>query len=136
MPNKKIFKLIDEVELFLRNHKVLRDSDERLMANIWAKYIGTDSIKFLNAADILKMLAKDELPSYESISRCRRKLQEEFSTLRGYKWVKRHAIAKEEVKKEIKNITKKINEIKKREGYDMVMNTPYPVGFVYRKERK
>ena len=136
MAKKKIFKLIDEVELFLRNHKVLRDSDERLMANIWAKYIGTDSIKFLNAADILKMLAKDELPSYESISRCRRKLQEEFSTLRGNKWEKRHAIAKEEVKKEITALTKKIREIKKREGYDMFVSTPYPVGFEYRKERK
>ena len=71
---KRIFILIDEVEAFIKNHKVLRDSDDKLMANIWAKYIG--NIEFLNAKDILTMLGKGNLPSYESISRCRRKLQE------------------------------------------------------------
>ena len=39
---KRIFKLIDEVETFMIKYKVLRDSDEKLMANIWAKYIGID----------------------------------------------------------------------------------------------
>ena len=98
---KKIFILVDEIETFLINHKALRDSDERLMANIWGKYIGMDSVKFLNANDILKMLSKGELPSYESISRCRRKLHQSIPKLRGDKWEDRQAMQKK-VKKEIK----------------------------------
>ena len=98
---KKIFILVDEIETFLINHKALRDSDERLMANIWGKYIGMDSVKFLNANDILKMLSKGELPSYESISRCRRKLQQSIPKLRGDKWEDRQAMQKKG-KKEIK----------------------------------
>ena len=95
---KRIFRLMDEVKLYLKKHKVLRDSDDRLMANIWAKYIG--HTEFLTATDVLSMLSKSELPSYESISRCRRKLQEEFPELRGEKWLERHkraAIVKKEI---------------------------------------
>ena len=69
---KKLFSVIDEVEKFLTQYPVLRDNDEKLMANIWNKHLG-DMI-YVNGEDILKMLANHELPSYESISRCRRKL--------------------------------------------------------------
>ena len=48
----------------------------------------------MSARDILKRLAKGDLPSYESISRCRRKLQEECPNLRGEKWHERHKRAK------------------------------------------
>ena len=71
---KKIFSVLEEVREFLIKHPVLRDSDERLMANIWAKHLGDPS--YVNGDDILKMLANKELPSYESISRCRRKIQQ------------------------------------------------------------
>lgn len=131
---KRIFVLLDEVEKFLKNHKVLRDSDERLMANIWSKYIGINSIEFLNATDILKMLSKGELPSYESISRCRRKLQEEFPNLRGDKWEHRQAVIKKKVKKEIQSFPSIRKKMEKAKIKRMEVKTPYPVGFEYKKE--
>jgi len=131
---KRIFRLIDEVEKYLRKHKVLRDSDDRLMANIWAQYIG--HIEFLNAKDILSMLSRSELPSYESISRCRRKLQEEFPELRGEKWLKRHNKTSKDVKIEIKQIKSAMNQIKKAKHKRLEIKTPYAVGFEYKRGRK
>jgi len=46
------------------------------------------------------MLAEGKLPSYESISRCRRKIQEKNPHLRGEKWNERHGRAKE-IRREI-----------------------------------
>ena len=89
---KQLFSVIDEVEKFLTKYTVLRDDDEKLMANMWNKHLG--DITYVNGEDILKMLANHELPSYESISRCRRKLQEECPNLRGEKWHERHKRAK------------------------------------------
>ena len=95
---KKLFSVIDEVEKFLTEYPVLRDDDEKLMANIWNKHLG--DITYVNGEDILKMLANHELPSYESISRCRRKIQELKPKLRGEKWTERQKRAKK-IKKEI-----------------------------------
>ena len=131
---KRIFILIDEVETFIKKYKVLRDSDERLMANIWAKYIG--NIEFLNAKDILSMLSKSELPSYESISRCRRKLQEEYPELRGEKWVYRQDKIQKEVKHELKSFKNIRKKMKKAKLKRLEVKTPYPVGFEYKGRRK
>ena len=95
---KKIFSVLNEVKDFLIKHPALRDSDERLMANIWGKYLGDPS--YVNGNDILKMLANKELPSYESISRCRRKIQQATPHLRGEKWDERHKRSKK-IRKEI-----------------------------------
>ena len=89
---KKIFSVLDEVKDFLIKHPALRDSDERLMANIWNSHIG--NLEDVDGKEILSMLANHELPSYESISRCRRKLQEENPNLQGEKWEQRHQRAK------------------------------------------
>ena len=128
---KRIFKLIDEIEVFIKKHKVLRDSDDKLMANIWAKYLG--NVESFNAKDILTMLGKSELPSYESISRCRRKLQEEFPELRGEKWLKRHEKTQKEVKQEVKDITIAKRQLKKAANKRIAIKTPYPVGFEYKR---
>ena len=85
---KQLFSVIDEVEKMLIKHPPLRDDDERLMANIWNLHIGY--IEYLNGKDVLYLLANHQLPSYESISRCRRKLQEVQPRLRGKKWYERH----------------------------------------------
>ena len=85
---KKLFSVIDEVEKFLTKYPILRDDDEKLMANIWNSHIG--NLEDIDGKDILHMLATHQLPSYESISRCRRKLQEECPNLRGEKWYERH----------------------------------------------
>ena len=95
---KKLFSVSDDVEKFLTKYPPLRDDDERLMANIWMSHIGNLEIK--NGRDILHMLAKHQLPSYESVSRCRRKIQELKPELRGEKWVQRQKRAKK-IRKEI-----------------------------------
>ena len=95
---KKLFSVIDDVEKFLTKYPPLRDDDERLMANIWMSHIG--NLESQNGADILRMLAKHQLPSYESVSRCRRKIQELKPELRGEKWVQRQKRAKK-IRKEI-----------------------------------
>ena len=93
---KKLFSVINEVEKLLIKHPILRDNDERLMAFIWADYIGKQ--ENMNGPetwkDIIRLLAKGKLPSHESVSRCRRKLQETNPKLRGEKWIKRHKRAK------------------------------------------
>ena len=95
---KKLFSVADDVKLFLTKYPSLRDDDEKLMANIWNSHIG--NLEDVDAKEILHMLANHELPSYESISRCRRKLQELYPDLRGDKWYKRQERA-EKIRKEI-----------------------------------
>jgi|TARA_R100000501_G_C2575917_1_gene81032 hypothetical protein len=95
---KKLFSVIKEVEKFLTKYPLLRDDDERLMANMWVSHIG--NLEKIDGKEILHMLASHKLPSYESISRCRRKLQEKKPHLRGEKWDKRHGRAKE-IRREI-----------------------------------
>lgn len=130
---QKMFSVLDEVSKFLTKYPLLRDNDERLMANIWNKYLG--NIIYINAKDILTMLAKGELPSYESISRCRRKLQELHPNLRGEKWEARHKKQKS-VKNELKQIHNAKQSLKKAAIIREKRITPYPVGFEYSKERQ
>jgi len=95
---KKLLSMIDEVEKFLMKYPPLRDNDDRLMANIWGKHLG--DLTFINGKDVLKKLSKGELPSYESVSRCRRKIQSMKPHLRGEKWVQRQKRAKK-IRKEM-----------------------------------
>ena len=95
---KKLFSVKNEVEKFLTKYPLLRDDDERLMANIWSSHIG--NLEDIDGKEILHMLANHKLPSYESISRCRRKIQEIKPELRGEKWAKRQTRAKK-IRKEI-----------------------------------
>ena len=95
---KKLFSMIEEVERFLTKYPILRDNDERLMANIWCSHIG--NLEDVDGKEILHMLANHKLPSYESISRCRRKIQEKNPHLRGEKWNERHGRASK-IRKEI-----------------------------------
>ena len=92
---------MDEVHSLLVNYPVLRDSDERLTANIWSKTIlPPHNLDNISAKGLLTKLSEGKLPSYESISRCRRKLQELYPNLRGDKWYKRQERAKN-IRKEI-----------------------------------
>ena len=95
---KKLFSMIDEIKKLLTKYPSLRDNDDKLMANIWCNRI--DNLDTTTATTVLTMLAGRKLPSYESISRCRRKIQETKPHLRGEKWIERHKRAKT-IKKEI-----------------------------------
>ena len=58
------------------------------------------NLEDVDGKEILHMLANHKLPSYESISRCRRKIQEKNPHLRGEKWNERHGRASK-IRKEI-----------------------------------
>jgi len=91
--------MLNKVVNLLTEHPSLRDSDERLAANIW--YNNIKNVDEIDAITLLSQFAEGRLPSYESISRCRRKIQEEKPELRGKKWAKRHSkqkIIKEQIK--------------------------------------
>ena len=98
--------MLDKVVNLLTKHPSLRDSDERLTANIW--YNHTKNIDEIDAITLLSRFAEGKLPSYESISRCRRKIQEEKPELRGKKWAKRHSKQKI-IKEQIKEIGAMLN---------------------------
>ena len=96
-----MLKILPEIKALLQRYPHLRDSDEKLMANIWYRRI--PNIAKQSALNVLGMLSNKKLPSYESISRCRRKLQEEIPSLRGEMYNLRHKRT-EEVKEEIKEM--------------------------------
>ena len=98
--------MLDKVVNLLTEHPSLRDSDERLAANIW--YNNIKNVDEIDAITLLSRFAEGKLPSYESISRCRRKIQEEKPDLRGKKWAKRHS-KQQLVKDEIKEIGAMLN---------------------------
>ena len=103
---KKIF---NKVITLLGKHPELRDDDARLTANIWYKHF--DGIRKMTAVELLTHLAKNELRSYDSITRCRRKIQEENPDYRGKKWDKRHSKKlQDQVKNEIKQIGAMAND--------------------------
>jgi len=97
---KKLFSVMKEVETYLNKYPLLRDNDEKLMANIWWEHVSFNIGENASGKALLSMLAEGKLPSYESISRCRRKIQEKNPHLRGEKWNERHGRAKE-IRREI-----------------------------------
>jgi len=101
----KIFNLATEIQYALQNHPVLRDDDNRLIANIWFKKL--PNIDELSGREMLMIIAKGKLPSFSSIVRCRRKIQEEDRSLRGELWNKRHQIAND-IRKEIRGFHLKL----------------------------
>jgi len=98
--------MLDKVINLLTKHPSLRDSDERLAANIW--YNNIKNVDEIDAITLLSRFAEGKLPSYESISRCRRKIQEEKPDLRGKKWAKRHS-KQRVIKEQIKEIGAMLN---------------------------
>tara|TARA_R100000742_G_C4269736_1_gene88298 strand:- start:17 stop:319 length:303 start_codon:yes stop_codon:yes gene_type:complete len=91
---------IDIVKSLLSKHPKLRDNDNKLLATVW--YHKMDKIEE-SVVDFLHILAEGELPSSESIRRCRQKLQELNPELRGELWNKRHQMQKQ-VKDELKEM--------------------------------
>lgn len=80
------------VKQMLSDHVALRDDDNALIANIWARELQQQgfNIKEMRGFEFLASLAMGRLTSSESITRMRRKLQSEFPSLRGEVYEKRH----------------------------------------------
>ena len=90
----------------LKYDKFCRDSDERLIANIWFNEfrdkVNSEVEPEAGYTKLLESLVDGVLSSPESIVRVRRKLQEQHPELRGEKWKARHR-AQETVKEELRN---------------------------------
>jgi hypothetical protein len=71
------------VTFWLENHPPTRDSDTKLVANIWSKVIGLNNLDTTTARGFLQMLVDGKMPSSETIRRTRQKVQEENPHLRG-----------------------------------------------------
>ena len=96
--------LFNKVKALLQRDSRLREADSALMARVWWNDLiktGFDPSE-MSATDFFVRLAHNQMPSYESITRARRKVMEECPELRGPKYSARKKKA-EKVKNEIKD---------------------------------
>ena len=98
---KKIINLADKIIKLLTIRPHLRDNDRRLICNIW--WDSVPNPKTLTFEDFTSLYIKGRIPESDSITRCRRKVQEEIKELRGKVWEKRHSLEKM-VREEIKEL--------------------------------
>ena len=89
---KKIINVSKEVINLLEKKSHLRDNDRRLICNIWWKSVSNPEL--LMFEDFIKLYIKGKVPESDSITRCRRKVQEEKKELRGKSWDLRHGLEK------------------------------------------
>ena len=87
---KKVTKLVDRVTRLLTVKSDLRDNDRRLICNIWWKSVSNPEL--LMFEDFIQLYIKGKVPESDSITRCRRKVQEENENLRGKSWDLRHGL--------------------------------------------
>tara|TARA_R110000803_G_scaffold49503_1_gene102930 strand:- start:3962 stop:4282 length:321 start_codon:yes stop_codon:yes gene_type:complete len=87
----------------LTEQPYIRDMDNSLLAEIWKKEIAKlENYENFSATDLLCIISSGKLTSAESITRCRRKIQQENPSLRGQKYKARHK-EQIEVKQELKD---------------------------------
>jgi hypothetical protein len=87
----KILTIHQMVERILRDYPGTRDDDRELIKTLYGKYYGVDYYKPWGA-----VIKDKNLPSFESIRRCRQKLQEQNEDLRGSKKSEEARLAKQE----------------------------------------
>lgn len=85
------------VENILRAHPVTRDDDFRLY--VWACFMIKPELMHMKFEQAMWFHDENGLPSYESITRARRKLQEQIPELRGKKYKERQARQEEYINK-------------------------------------
>jgi hypothetical protein len=99
----KITEYRDLVIEVLASVEDARDSDEVLLAVVWGRYmqdLGYD-LEDVSATGVFSLLSLGKFPKTEGITRCRRKVQEQYPELRGDLWELRHDHA-EDVSEEMK----------------------------------
>lgn len=91
----------------LQDFSELRDSDSKMTLSIWRDELlastGKNKASELTWLDFRNALAFDKLISYESATRCRRKIQEDDPALRGTNYKERQKKEKE-VRNEIRDL--------------------------------
>ena len=87
---KKIKKVEPIVKRCLEKVPETRDNDTLLILKIWGVENPMLRNKDHSFIEFSKQLLDNQYTSSETITRCRRKLQEKHPELRGEKWKKRH----------------------------------------------
>ena len=83
-------KIKDRVRFLLEKYPALRDCDTRLYATyISFELGGKEELMKMSGYALLTEIAKGDITHFESIRRCRTKLQEQDPTLRGEKYDQR-----------------------------------------------
>lgn len=77
MSRKNLYKISDMVWQTLMVHPETRSSDRELILNVYADFYGIFSEPFY------KVMDRTDLPSFESIRRCRQRIQAEDEELRA-----------------------------------------------------
>lgn len=95
---KGIKNVKEKVDYLLTNYPHTRDSDEKLIANIWN--IETPGI--IDKDTFLKVLSEGRLSSPKSIITVRQNLQQYNPQLRGKKWLERQQKHNPEVRQTVK----------------------------------
>lgn len=90
MKANEIKKLQPKVEQLLRESQMYRDSDEKLWARIIQDIVTIRELQNISGYHLLRLYVEGKLPTYDSVTRARRKIQEAFPELRGYKYEARH----------------------------------------------
>ena len=98
---KKIINLSDQIVKLLKKKSHLRDNDRRLTCNIWWKSVSNPEL--LMFEDFINLYIEGKIPESDSITRCRRKVQEEIEELRGENWDLRHGL-EDVIKEELKEL--------------------------------
>jgi hypothetical protein len=98
------------VKLLLINYPRLRDSDEKLIANIWADDVSNKQKKIeeLTAKDFILLFTQKCLTHPESIRRVRQSLQAKYKDLRGHLYNLR-LNNQENVKADLNDVTNEIS---------------------------
>ncbi len=97
---KQIKNNLDRVYSLLSNQPDLRDNDNRLTAVFWAYELGVENLHKMTASELLGKLSKGKLTASDTITRARRKVQEENEGLRGSNYKGRQE-KEQEVRKNI-----------------------------------
>lgn len=97
------------VYYLLKENERYRNSDAKLWARLIQDNIGgTEALKGMDGYTLLTEIVSGKYPSYESVSRARRKVQEEHPDLRGSEYQKRKD-NEEQVKKQLNELTRSRN---------------------------
>lgn len=98
---KQLIKVQEQVQILLETYPKLRDNDVRLVASYY--YNNISNINQISAIDFLQIMVNGNLPSPDTITRARRKIQEKHPELRGVNYVERQKLEKQ-VRQEINKI--------------------------------
>lgn len=105
---EKYAKLEQDITLILKLVPLARDSDEALYAQL-LKYRGTETTS-ITAQMLLQGMHNKIYPSWESVSRWRRKIQEKLPECRGLDWERKHTKEQEDTKSDLGYIYTKHGE--------------------------